>query len=105
MKSSAIVTGSAGFSLDADEAPQPARASTASSANRRVMRPMTVACRSVLRDEVRRNCADIAAGARHVRIDPHAEILLEGLAGLDAQLHFLEGSTDDVARYVLILDT
>ena len=42
--------------------------------------------------------------ARHVRIDPDAEIELGGIAGLDEQLHFLEGAPEDVARYVLILD-
>jgi hypothetical protein len=69
------------------------------------MRPKTVACPAVLADEVRRHCAQIAATARHVRIDLDAPIELDGLAGLDPELHFLEGSPDDVARYVLILDT
>jgi len=59
----------------------------------------------VLTDEVRRHCAEIAASARHVRIDHTAEIELDGIAGLDPQLHFLEGPREDVARYVFILDT
>jgi hypothetical protein len=69
------------------------------------MRSKTVACPSVLADEVRRHCAQIAATARHVRIDLDAPIELDGIVGLDPELHFLEGSPDDVARYVLILDT
>jgi len=69
------------------------------------MRSKTVACPVVLADEVRRHCAQIAATARHVRIDLDAPIELDGIAGLDPELHFLEGAPDDVARYVLILDT
>ena len=69
------------------------------------MRSKTVACPSVLADGVRRHCAQIAATARHVRIDLDAPIELDGIVGLDPELHFLEGSPDDVARYVLILDT
>jgi hypothetical protein len=69
------------------------------------MRPMTVACRIVLTDEVRRHCANIAARARHVTIDPDADTALTGVAGLDETLHYLEGEPEDVARYVLILDT
>ena len=65
---------------------------------------MTVACPGVLTDEVRRHCAAVAASARHVRIDLDAEIELGGIAGLDEQLHFLEGAPADVTRYVLILD-
>lgn len=59
----------------------------------------------MLADEVRRHCAQIAASARHVRIDLGAPTELSGLVGLDPELHFLEGSPEDVARYVLILDT
>ena len=58
----------------------------------------------MLTDEVRRHCAAVAASARHVRIDADAEIELGGIAGLDEQLHFLEGAPEDVTRYVLILD-
>jgi hypothetical protein len=65
---------------------------------------MTVACPGVLTDEVRRHCANIAAHARHVTIDLDAPIALDGIAGLDAQLHYLDGDSDDVARYIFILD-
>jgi hypothetical protein len=65
---------------------------------------MTVACPVVLTDDVREHCAAIAASARHVRIDPHVEIEPGGISGLDPQLHFLEGSREQVARYVLTLD-
>jgi hypothetical protein len=55
-------------------------------------------------DSVRAHCAAIAANARDVAIhdvdfDPGS------VSGLDPELHFLEGPPDDVARYVLILDT
>jgi hypothetical protein len=69
------------------------------------MRPVTVACPGVLTDRVRVHCADIAATARHVRIDPDARIAAGGISGLDETLHFLEGPPEAVARYVLILDT
>jgi hypothetical protein len=58
----------------------------------------------VLCDDVRRHCAAIAARARHVRIDPAAEVPAGGVSGLDPALHFLDGPPADVARYVLILD-
>jgi hypothetical protein len=58
-----------------------------------------------LPDEVRRHCAEVARTARHVRIDPRADTRAEGVAGLDAEQHFLEGDPEAVARYVLILDT
>jgi len=58
----------------------------------------------VLCDEVRGHCAAIAARARHVRIDPAADVPDGGISGLDPALHFLDGPPDDVARYVLILD-
>jgi hypothetical protein len=58
----------------------------------------------VLTDRVRRHCADIAAGARHVRIVAGAGVVPGGISGLNPALHFLEGSRTDVARYVLILD-
>ena len=66
---------------------------------------MTVACKEVLTDDVRRHCAELATAARHVRINTEAEIAPGGISGLDATLHFLEGSREDVARYVLILDS
>ena len=56
-------------------------------------------------DEVRRHCAAIAHGARWVRIDEHAEMPVGGVDGLDATLHLLDASREDVARYILILDT
>ena len=59
----------------------------------------------MLTDDVREHCAAVAAGARHVRIEAEAEIELDGVAGLDPHLHFLDGSQEDVVRYVLILDT
>lgn len=60
-----------------------------------------------LLDDVRRSCAQIAAGARHVEID------LDRLGAvepgpppeLDPERHFLEGSRDEVAAYVLCLDS
>ncbi|MBE2317924.1 hypothetical protein DVA67_018225 [Solirubrobacter sp. CPCC 204708] len=58
----------------------------------------------MLADEVRRHCAQIATSARHVRIDLDAPVELDGIAGLDPELHFLEGRPEDVTRYVLILD-
>jgi hypothetical protein len=57
-----------------------------------------------LYDEVRSHCAAIAADARWIRIDAAAADVREGVAGLDPELHFLEGSPDDVARYVLVLE-
>jgi hypothetical protein len=53
---------------------------------------------------VRRHCAEVAASARSVTIAVDALTELDGVAGLDPELHFLEGSTDEVARYVLVLD-
>src|SRR3954452_6849255 len=98
-----MVTGFAGGG-EAGADPQPARASTAASGTQHLMRPMTVACRGVLTDEVRGHCAKIAAAARHVRIDLDAPIELGGVAGLHPELHYLDGPPEDVARYVFILD-
>jgi hypothetical protein len=58
-----------------------------------------------LPDEVRRHCAEVARTARSVRIDLDATTATDGVAGLDAERHFLEGSPEQVARYVLVLDT
>jgi hypothetical protein len=55
-------------------------------------------------DDIRRHCAQIAASARWVRIDPAAATEFGGVAGLDPDLHFLDGAPEDVARYVLVLD-
>lgn len=60
--------------------------------------------------EVRSNCAEIAARAKHVRIDLDAleEIAPPPGAGgppdLDARCHYLEGNPEDVADYMLALD-
>jgi len=59
----------------------------------------------VLTDRVRRHCAELAAHARHVRIDPDAMVTAGGIVGLNETLHFLDGEPADVARYVLILDS
>jgi hypothetical protein len=58
-----------------------------------------------LPDEVRRHCAEVARTARSVRIDLDAPTATTGVAGLNAEQHFLEGSPEQVARYVLVLDT
>jgi hypothetical protein len=58
-----------------------------------------------LPDEVRRHCAEVARTARLVRIDLEAATVTSGVAGLNAEQHFLEGSPEQVARYVLVLDT
>ncbi len=57
-------------------------------------------------DEVRSNCAEIAASARFVEIDLSR---LDGVEpgpapALDAERHYLEGSAGEVAAYVLALD-
>jgi hypothetical protein len=58
-------------------------------------------------DDVRTACAAIAARARHVAIDLDA---LDAIApgpppALDPDRHFLEGPPEDVATYLLTLDT
>jgi Potential Queuosine, Q, salvage protein family len=60
-----------------------------------------------LPDEVRTSCAQIAAGARSARIDLDAlDALDPGPAPeLDPRRHYLEGPADDVAAYLLVLDT
>jgi hypothetical protein len=55
-------------------------------------------------DSVRAHCAAIAQSAVDVRIHD-VEFDPGSVSGLDPELHFLEGPPDDVARYVLILDT
>jgi hypothetical protein len=55
-------------------------------------------------DEVRAHCAEVAARARWVRIEPGAPIEPGGVAGLDPALHLLDAAPEAVARYVLILD-
>jgi Potential Queuosine, Q, salvage protein family len=61
-----------------------------------------------LTDEVRRSCGAIAAAARSVSIDVDRLEAIEPTAvaspALDAERHYLEGSADDVATYMLTLD-
>jgi hypothetical protein len=61
-------------------------------------------------DDVRQHCAAVAASAHHVAID-HDRLGAYDLDGpqpeppaLDAERHYLEGSPEDVAQYLLILD-
>jgi len=58
-------------------------------------------------DDVRRSCAEIAAGARHVRIDLDrlGEIEPGPAPALDAERHYLEGPPEEVASYLLTLDS
>jgi hypothetical protein len=60
-----------------------------------------------LTDEVRASCREIAEGARNVRIDlDRLERLEAGPAPeLDADRHYLDGSREDVADYLLVLDS
>jgi hypothetical protein len=59
-----------------------------------------------LLDDVRRRCAEIAAGARWVQIDLDvvATVGRAPAPELDPVRHYLEGSADDVAAYMLTLD-
>jgi hypothetical protein len=59
-----------------------------------------------LSDDVRRHCADVAAHARSVRIDTEALGAVQPAdpPELDPLVHYLEGSPEDVARYLLALD-
>jgi hypothetical protein len=58
-------------------------------------------------ERVREHCAEVAAAARHVSIDLDAAGKIEpGPAPvLDPERHYLEGSREDVATYILTLDT
>src|SRR4051794_13885433 len=58
----------------------------------------------MLCEQVRRHCAEVAASARWVRIDPAATVAAGGVAGLDPDLHLLEAPPEERARYVLVLD-
>jgi hypothetical protein len=60
-----------------------------------------------LLDELRAECAAIAASARSVHIAAGADLALAGeiASSLDAELHYLEGSAEAVARYFLALDS
>jgi hypothetical protein len=59
-----------------------------------------------LTDRVRENAAAIAAGARHVTIDLDQVDRIEPgpPPELDPEKHYLEGSREDVATYLLTLD-
>ncbi len=59
-----------------------------------------------LLEEVRSNCAAIAASASHVKIDLDAlaEIAPAAPPTLDPRCHYLEGEPADVADYMLALD-
>jgi putative queuosine salvage protein len=56
-------------------------------------------------DEVRRYCAEIAGAARWVRIDLERleEIEPGDAPGLDPERHYLDGTREDVAAYLLTL--
>jgi hypothetical protein len=58
-------------------------------------------------DKVRRDCAEVAANARHVRIDLDAAAAIEPgpEPTLDPERHYLEGSREDVIGYLLTLNT
>src|SRR3954469_24389240 len=67
-----------------------------------------------LADHVRASCAQIAAGARSVRIDAARLAAYDPAVdgggpvtdpGLDPVRHYLEGTAADVALYTLALDT
>jgi Potential Queuosine, Q, salvage protein family len=62
--------------------------------------------RTSLCDEVRANCAQIAATARSVRIDRATLDALDAApaATLDPSTHHLDGPPEEVARYLLTLD-
>jgi hypothetical protein len=57
-------------------------------------------------DDVRRSCAEIAAAAEHVRIelDRLDDVEPGPPPVLDPERHYLEGSREDVAAYLLTLD-
>jgi hypothetical protein len=56
-------------------------------------------------DEVRTYCASVAASASWVRIDVGEAVVEPGVAGLDPDVYLLDAGPDDVARYVLVMDT
>jgi hypothetical protein len=60
-----------------------------------------------LTDDVRAACREIAASAKHVTIDLEALAALEPgeSPALDAERHYLEGSPEEVADFMLVLDT
>jgi hypothetical protein len=60
---------------------------------------------SALADRVRTQCAAISDDARWIRIHPDAKAYDAGVAGLHPGLHFLDASPEEVARYILVLDS
>jgi hypothetical protein len=60
-----------------------------------------------LTDEVRAACREIAASARRVTIDLEALAALQPgePPALDAERHYLEGSREEVAHFMLVLDS
>jgi hypothetical protein len=60
-----------------------------------------------LTDDVRAACGEIAAGARHVAIDLDrlGQLDPDEPPALDPERHYLEGSPEDVADYLLVLDS
>ena len=60
-----------------------------------------------LTDEVRAACAEIAGTARHVRIDEERLAAVDpgSPPELDRERHYLEGAPEDVADFMLILDS
>src|SRR3954464_435516 len=58
-------------------------------------------------DRVRENAAAIADGARHVSIEPDqlGQIEAGPPPSLDPERHYLDGTREDVAAYLLTLDS
>src|SRR4051794_38983498 len=50
-------------------------------------------------------CASVAASASWVRIDVREAVVEPGVAGLDPDVYLLDASPDEVARYVLVMDS
>jgi hypothetical protein len=61
----------------------------------------------LLTDQVRETCRTVAEGARFVSIDLDAVASLDPgePPALDPQRHYLEGTADEVAYYLLVLDS
>lgn len=55
-------------------------------------------------EEVRRHCAAVAGRARWIEIDCDAATYDGGTSGLDPAIHLLDSASEDVARYILILN-
>src|SRR4051794_11197112 len=83
------------------------RGRSASRSGRSVRRSVRRMSGMGLCDEVRRHCATLAAGARWVTIDFEALGRIESGPPpvLDPERHYLEGPHEDVAAYLLVLDT